>query len=320
MSVVSIDPVDALAPWGLARADVAFVAGRENQVFRVRAPSGDFALRIRRPGYRSDAELLSELQWMAALDQAGLPVPRPQPSRQGRLLEVVGSHRVDLLHWLPGRPLGASREPLALADAPAVFHRLGQATARLHAASDAWVRPPGFTRCTWDIAGLLGDAPVWGRFWHNPTLDRSERQLFEAFRGGATQVLQQQAALLDQGLIHADLVRENVLLDGPRIVLLDFDDGGFGYRLFDLATTLLKNLDEPQHPALKAALLAGYRALRPIDASLLDLFIALRAATYVGWIVPRLAEPGAAARNRRYIDTTQRLCRAWLDQGETQRP
>jgi Ser/Thr protein kinase RdoA (MazF antagonist) len=313
MSVVSIDLHDALAPWDLAQAELNFVAGRENQVFRVRAPAGDFALRIRRPGYRSYAELLSELQWMAALDQAGLPVPRPLPSRQGRLLEAVGSHRVDLLHWLPGRPLGASREPLALPDAPAVFQQLGHEMARLHAASDAWVRPSGFTRCAWDIDGLLGDAPLWGRFWHNPTLDRPARQRFEAFRGVATQVLQRQAPSLDQGLIHADLVRENVLLDGPRIVLLDFDDGGFGYRLFDLATTLLKNLDEPQHPALKAALLAGYRALRPIDASLLDLFIALRAATYVGWIVPRLAEPGAAARNRRYIDTALRLCGAFLD-------
>jgi Ser/Thr protein kinase RdoA (MazF antagonist) len=29
-------------------------------------------------------------------------------------------------------------------------------------------------------------------------------------------------------------------------VLLDFDDGGFGYRLFDLATSLLKTVDEPQ--------------------------------------------------------------------------
>jgi Ser/Thr protein kinase RdoA (MazF antagonist) len=306
MSVAGIDPGAALAPWGLSQAALTFVAGRENQVFRVRSPAGDFALRIRRPGYRSDAELLSELQWMAALDQAGLPVPRPLPSRQGRLLEAVGSHRVDLLHWLPGRPL-------ALDDAPAVFRRLGYEMARLHAASDAWARPPGFTRCAWNLEGLLGEAPVWGRFWQNPTLDRPARQRLEAFRDLAVQVLQRQAPALDQGLIHADLVRENVLLDGPRIVLLDFDDGGFGYRLFDLATSLLKNLDEPQYPALQGALLTGYRAVRPIDTALLDLFIALRAATYVGWIVPRLAEPGAAARNRRYIDTALRLCGACLD-------
>ena len=134
------DVVAALAPWGLQQAQVSFVAGRENRVYRVQEGAALFALRLKRPGYRSDAELHAELQWMAAMGQAGLRVPRPQASRQGRLLEIVDGQRVDLLSWLSGKPLGASREPLALADAPSIFHRLGLATARLHQASDAWAR------------------------------------------------------------------------------------------------------------------------------------------------------------------------------------
>lgn len=298
----------ALAPWGLQQAQVAFVAGRENRVYRVQAGNACFALRLKRPGYRSDAELLSELQWLAAMEQAGLRVPRPQASNQGRLLEIVDGQRVDLLSWLPGKPLGASREPLALDDAPDVFHRLGRETARLHNASDAWHRPIGFTRCAWDIDGLLGEAPVWGRFWDNPALDAPTQRLMERFRAIARHMLQQRAGTLDHGLIHADLVRENVMVDGAHISMLDFDDAGFGYRLFDLATTLLKNIAEPDYPALQAALLAGYTAQRPMDTELLDLFIALRATTYVGWIVPRIAEPGSEARNRRFIDAARRLC------------
>ena len=68
----------ALAQWGLEAADCAFVAGRENRVYRVRAASGDFALRLKRPGYRSDEELLSELQWLDPMAKAGLQVPRPE--------------------------------------------------------------------------------------------------------------------------------------------------------------------------------------------------------------------------------------------------
>jgi Ser/Thr protein kinase RdoA (MazF antagonist) len=305
---VDAELATALAPWGLEGADVSFVAGRENRVFRVRSAGGDFALRLKRPGYRSDAELRSELQWLEAMDRAGLRVPRPQPSRDGRLLEIVEGQRVDLLSWLPGRPLGASREPLALADAPAVFRRLGQETARLHDASDAWARPAGFARCAWDIDGLLGDAPVWGRFWENPALDAATRRLMEDFRAAAARTLRRRAGALDYGLIHADLVRENVMVDGERIGMLDFDDGGFGFRLFELATTLLKNLDEPDYAALEAALLAGYTQLRPLDLELLELFIALRAVTYVGWIVPRMDEAGSEARNRRFIDAARRLC------------
>jgi Ser/Thr protein kinase RdoA (MazF antagonist) len=301
----------ALEPWGLQDAGVSFVAGRENRVFRVQAPDGEFALRLKRPGYRSDAELLSELQWLEAMSRAGLRVPAPVPSRAGELLEVVDGQRVDLLTWLPGRPLGTSREPLALAEPEAVFHRLGRETARLHLACDAWVRPATFSRCAWDIDGLLGENPLWGRFWENPTLDGPTRRLFEDFRAAAAQTLLQRAPALDYGLIHADLVRENVALDGERIGMLDFDDAGFGFRLFDLATTLLKNLAEPNHRSLKAALLAGYARERTIDLELLELFIVLRALTYVGWIVPRMQEDGSEARNRRFIESARRLCQRY---------
>lgn len=302
----------ALARWGLERSEFTFVAGRENRVFRVRSDRGDFALRLKRPGYRSDAELVSELQWLDAMDRSGLAVPRPEPSLQGRWLEFVQGQRVDLLRWVAGRPLGASREPLDLDDAAGTFFRLGHEMARLHQASDQWSRPAGFTRRAWDLDGLLGEQPLWGRFWENPTLDAPTRRLLEDFRAAATQRIAQRSGTLDYGLIHADLVRENVMIDGSRIALLDFDDGGWGFRLFDLATTLLKNLAEPGYEQLKAALLAGYAQLRPLDPGLLELFIALRAVTYVGWIVPRMGEDGAPGRNRRFVETARELCAAQL--------
>lgn len=302
----------ALARWGLAGATVEFVAGRENQVYRVRSDRGEHALRLKRPGYRSDDELRSELQWLDAMDRAGLAVPRPVASTSGALLEIVDDRRVDLLTWLDGRPMGASRVPLALDDREGVFRALGQQMARLHRASDAWAAPDGFTRCAWDLDGLLGETPVWGRFWAHPLLDVPTRQLLETFRAAAAGALGRLGDGLDRGLIHADLVRENVLVRASGLAMIDFDDGGWGYRLFDVATALLKNLDEPDYPRLEAALLAGYRSVRPLDTARLDLFMALRAVTYVGWIVPRMTEPGAAARSARFIDTARALCRQAL--------
>lgn len=305
------DPVaEALALWGLPADDCTFVAGRENRVWRVRTPGGDHALRLRRPGYRDEAELRSELDWLAALDRAGLQVPRPLPSRSGRLLERLREGFADVLGWLPGRPLGQSRRPLELADRQGTFRALGAGIARLHLACDAWTPPPGFRRCRWDAEGLVGEAPVWGRFWDNPTLDNPTRDLFLRLRDAARDRLA--GAAPDFGLIHADLVRENLLLDGATIRLIDFDDGGFGYRQFDLATVLLKSMDEPDYPALRAALIAGYHDRRSLDLSHLDLFIALRALTYVGWIVPRMAEPGGTERNARFVAEARALCAGWL--------
>ena len=125
--------------------------------------------------------------------------------------------------------------------------------------------------------------------------------------------LPQQVATLDYGLIHADILRENVLLQGCDPVLLDFDDAGFGFRLFELATTLLKTRSEPDYAELEAALIRGYTDVRPLDTTLLSQFILLRALTYVGWIVPRLHEPGAEQRCTMQIQQAVTLAERFLE-------
>ena len=308
MSEVLIEK--ALALWGVHGATTRFVAGRENRIYKVDTENGAFALRVKRPGLRHLDELDSELHWMAEMARAGLSVPVPLPSKNGSFIRRVDGVYVDLLTWLSGAPMGASRTPLQLDDTIATFHKLGTQMADMHRACDAWTVPEGFRRVHWDSNGLLGEDPLWGRFWDNPTLNSVQKSLFKDFRRFAITALN--GAFLDQGLIHADLVRENVLLDGERMHFIDFDDGGFGYRLFDLATALIKNRDEPNYADLKDALLAGYLSRRDLDCTVLDLFIALRACTYVGWIVPRMGE--GTERNTRYIATAEVLCTDYLNQ------
>ena len=305
----------AATRWGLGHARLQFVAGRENQVFRVCDASGEYALRLKRPGYRTRIEIESELQWMAALDQAGILVPRPVPSLKGQLLEQVDGHLVDLLTWMPGQTLGTLLAACSEANAQVLFQHLGRHMALFHAASDAWVKPDGFSRVTWDAEGLLGEAPLWGRFWEHPALSAEDKALLVDFRTRAAQDLRQRDGGLDRGLIHADLVRENVLVSEGRMGMLDFDDGGWGYRVFDLATTLLKFLDAVNFDKLKGALLRGYLSVRTIDTDALDLFLALRAVTYVGWIVPRLGEDAAYERSRRYMATARKTCLHYLRGG-----
>jgi len=94
--------------------------------------------------------------------------------------------------------------------------------------------------------------------------------------------------------------------------LIDFDDGGFGFRLFDIATALLKHRHAPDYLELQASLINGYTSVRTIDLTALDLFMALRAATYVGWNITRMNEDGATGRNARFITTAKRLAAAYL--------
>jgi Ser/Thr protein kinase RdoA (MazF antagonist) len=249
---------------------------------------------------RSAAQLLSELEWMAALAERGLSVPRPCPALDGALCHAVGGQIVDVLGWLDGVPmcLGGRLNPL-VAGVPA-YRSLGRAMAQLHLKSDAWTPPPSFDRPVWDAKGLLGETPLWGRFWENPQLTAAQAALLTKARDHA---LARLSALkgADYGLIHADLVQENVLIGPGGPHLIDFDDGGFGYRLFDMATVLNFILREADPAALQAAFVQGYLATRPIDLTELPLFQTLRALSYVGWIVPRLSEDGAEGRQTRFV-------------------
>lgn len=303
----------ALALWGFAGAAHRLIAERENRVFRVDHNGRSYALRLHRAGYRTDAELWSELQWMAELGRGGLNVPAPISALDGKVLHVVDGIQVDVLNWLPGAPVGATGQPLQTGDRIGLFQNIGRQMARMHAISDGWAPPEGFARCHWDREGLVGKAPVWGRFWENPGLSDPQRSLLLRLRDALNDALRQREVTLDYGLIHADLVRENLLAEGDRLHLIDFDDAGYGFRLFDLATTLLKNREEPDYPALREALISGYRAVREIDLTALDMFLVLRATTYVGWIVPRMAEAGSDVRNARFIATAMDLGQAYLD-------
>jgi Ser/Thr protein kinase RdoA (MazF antagonist) len=304
---------EALDHWDLGAQTPLLLKYRENAVFRISLENGEpAALRLHRPGYHNEQALASELSWMAALRQADLRVPAPIATPDGRHIVALpatpdfGVQHTDIVSWMAGIPLGQSGMPLAHSPERlvAIFGSLGEAMAWMHSATDAWTPPSSFHRPAWDGDGLLGEQPLWGRFWDCAGLSPDQRKRLSDLRLFLRTQLDGLSHLdLDYGLIHADLVRENVLVDGDTIELIDFDDGGYGWRMFDIATALFKNRAEPHYAAIKAALIDGYRAVRPLpDSALktLPLFMVLRSLTYIGWIGERAGLP-EAERLQRYV-------------------
>lgn len=298
----------ALPAWGLsADLEPELVTERENAVFRVDVEGrGSFALRVHRSGYHTDAQLRSQVMWARALEVDGIVhTAAVLDTRAGEQFTVV-SHpgvptprQVSLLEWEPGLPLSE----LGGGDA-AMLHTLGSMMARLHQHAIAWVPPDGFDTLRWDADGLVGDDPEWGRFWEADGLDASDATMMRDFRGSAADRLAEFGTDPDRfGLVHGDFLPENVLVahsdgdrdgdsDGPgeRVTLLDFDDCGQGWFLFDVATALAMPSLRPDFADLRDGFVGGYRTQRPLaDSELewLDLFLALRAATYAGWVHTR---------------------------------
>jgi Ser/Thr protein kinase RdoA (MazF antagonist) len=163
--------------------------------------------------------------------------------------------------------------------------------ARLHNQSSRWRPPPGFTRQAWDVEGLVGERPLWGRFWELAALSESERALMIRARDRVRDELSAlERSSRNYGLIHADFAPENLVVDGSHVRLIDFDDAGYGWHLFEIATTLYFHIGQPYFEAVERATLAGYRTERELsaaDESLLPLFYTARGFTYLGWVHTR---------------------------------
>jgi Ser/Thr protein kinase RdoA (MazF antagonist) len=169
-------------------------------------------------------------------------------------------------------------------------HRaLGRLLAQLHSATDALVPPPDFVRTRWDRDGLLGETPFWGRFWDHPALQPEDAALLRKTRDFLRERIGDHATSGSFGLIHADVLRENVFVGENGLSLIDFDDSGFGFRLYDLGTVLSQNLFEPALPRIAQALAEGYAATRPLDPTMIPVFTLMRCCASVGWTMPRLA-------------------------------
>ncbi|TPN34725.1 aminoglycoside phosphotransferase [Mesorhizobium sp. B2-3-3] len=290
-----------LEHWGVRDCEPELLKYRENAVFRIRLPDGrPAAMRIHRLGYHTDAALRSELQWMGFLQSAGVATPSPVATLSGEpfvLVDTAAStqpRQADCLSWLEGRPVGARGVPLDYSpeQAKRIFTAIGRNIAHMHTITIAWAPPTGFVRRAWDFDGFFGPNPIWGRFETSPFLDPSRRELVLQAREKAVKALSNhERSARNFGLIHADLVRENVLIHEDAVRIIDFDDCGHGWHMYDLAVALYQNRDEPIYPLIEAALLGGYRQERDLtreDVGALPLFSALRAFAFLGWVQSRV--------------------------------
>lgn len=284
---------------------VSLVNVSENTTYRIHDPQTGrtAALRIHRPNYHTAADIESELLWLDALRQDGVVEPPTALStRDGRRLttiDVDGSppRHVVAFEWMPGEA------PSPDGDLSPSFEVLGSLAAQMHLHGQSWVRPEGFSRYTCDYDAALGPRAMWGRWQDGLGLGPQERQILTR----ADEQIRQHLLTYGKdpsrfGLSHNDLRLANLLIDGDHVHVIDFDDCGFSWFLYDFATAVSFIEDDPRVGDLMVAWLHGYRSHRPLtseDAAIIPTLILLRRLLLVGWVgshheyAPEAAELGA---------------------------
>ena len=190
------------------------------------------------------------------LAEAGCPVPRTIHDRSGAAFRMLDGKAVALIEFLPGVSVG---EPTA-GQARAV----GGALAQLHLAAADF---PEARANSMGPAEWLRLAEACGR----DGLASIDPSLGDLVAGELESLARDWPENLPHSVIHADLFPDNVLMLGDRVTgLIDFYFACWDITAYDVAVTHAAWCFDASgahfDPALSAALLAGYEAVRPLSS------------------------------------------------------
>ena len=243
-------------------------SGIENTNYFVTTSNGRFVLTLFEK--LNAKELPFYLNLMAHLARHGIPCPSPVANRHNQFLGELNGKPACIVSRLAGKSL---TQPI-VANCAAVGAMLGQ----MHEAGLGFNEPMKNPRDTaWRSSAAKQVMPFLNA--QDAELLRSEIAFHE----------QHTLAALPQGVVHADLFRDNVLFDGERVGgLIDFYFACNDSLLYDVAITVNDwCMGEGAKPdvARTRALLDAYSAVRPFTAKEAEMWpVALRVAALRFWI------------------------------------
>jgi homoserine kinase type II len=234
-------------PVGELRDLQGIAAGITNTNYFVTTDSGRYVLTLFEKNAAEDLPYFLDL--MAHLAERGVPCPRPIRNQDAASLAMLNGKPAALVSCLPGRDI----EQPTLAQCAEV----GRVLAQMHLAGQSFSARMENPRGTaWREATAHSVLDV---------LNMEDRRMLEA-------EMAFQAALdtsgLPQGVIHADLFRDNVLFDGDRLGgIIDFYYACNDILLYDVAIAVNDWCEDGRglDAARLQTLLQAYHAVRPLS-------------------------------------------------------
>ncbi|GJL82611.1 MAG: aminoglycoside phosphotransferase [marine bacterium B5-7] len=308
----------SLSLWDLPDDAVArLINVSENATYLVEGTDWKSILRIHRENYHSKRAIQCELTWSRALnDEGGIITPGTYTGRDGEVIQsgitdgLPAPRYMVMFHFVEGT------QPDETHDLVGAFEELGEIAARTHIHSMKWKRPEPFERLTWDLDSVFGSTPTWGHWRDAPNVTEEISTVLKDVEDTVIRRLNKFGKQPDRyGLIHADMRLANLLIDDDGTRLIDFDDCGFGWFLYDFATGISFMEDHVKVPALKESWVKGYRRLRPLsdeDVNEIDTVVMLRRLALLAWIGSHIEAPEPQALAPDFARVSAELGTAYL--------
>ncbi len=301
--------------WGfnLFSTELRLAAVSENATFTVVEHGRPTAVvRVSQPGYVGGAvAVASEIAWVDSLrNLPGVQVVRNIPTASGFPVATIRdeggrSWTCVCMSYAPGAAMDSLPDPRPY------FRAIGAAAARLHTHARTWTPPDGFTRFTWGIDDMVGEFPRWGR-WQDHISDPSRIKVLEQARNAAVATLSAcPRTPQNWGLVHGDLRPGNMIVapDGS-FTIIDFDDCGYSWYVYDFACALSFLEHEPLAPQLAQLWIEGYQsvaALTDDDLSCACALSMLRRLQLLGWAAGHYPD-ALPAHLRNTLESGAELC------------
>ncbi len=187
----------------------------------------------------------------------------------------------------------------------------------LHGHARRWTLPQGFCRKRWDVEDMVGLQAHWGPW-------RAAMGLSEPGAQSIERALARIRSRLDRfgraaqrfGLVHADMRLANLLVDGTQLRIIDFDDCGFSWFLYDFAAAISFIEHETFVPELLAAWLVGYRSVASIaveEAAEIPTLVVLRRILLTAWLASHSELSFAQSLGANFTAGTVKLAQEFVD-------
>jgi Ser/Thr protein kinase RdoA (MazF antagonist) len=312
---------EALSKWDVpAGASARLINVSENATYLVEGPGGYRSImRVHRENYHSRGAIECELAWLDALGATDVvATPGYYIGKDGHAIQecrvdgLPDPRFVDLFHFVEGNA------PDESGDMTAGYEELGAIAARCHQHTMGWDKPQPFERLTWDIDTVFGDTPTWGNWREAPEVTQDVQAILEQVEATIRSRLRTYGKAQERfNLIHADMRLANLLVGETGTRLIDFDDCGYGWFMYDFAASISFIEDDPRIPDLRAAWIKGYRTVRPLspeDQAEIDTFIMLRRMALLAWIGSHIEAPEPQELAPGFAASTARLGQTFLKQ------